>query len=188
MKRRCQTINKSVTFIQEVSVKVGFPRQRICWKSVKTYQHVLFFQKWSKPQEKTLIKTDIYRRIPTSLSTTNVFFQDLRIKSWQGKVIITDIGCYISTAASLHSKHYHTKNFSAFWLDINWNKSKNSTKKGVLARKPLIMKSLFALEWTPDSWGMVILIKKCIKFAWMIPGIIWVWLARCREGRFVKLC
>lgn len=63
--------------------------------------------------------------------------------------------------------------------------------EGTLAHKPQFWKTHSPKNRAPD-WcgiaGVVLLIDKCIKFAWMIAGITRVWrLAQYHGGKFIRL-
>ena len=84
----------------------------------------------------------------------------------------------IHQSSSLRSKCSHTKSLSAFWLRIHWSESKIGQSRGWLgegrntcSQTPWFWKTCLPTNGAHDWCSVVVLIDKCIKFDWTIPGI-----------------
>jgi len=101
------------------------------------------------------------------------------------------VACVASVPVRSERNSGHAKGFFAFGPREKWGESKKSGRKGVgegtegnaCLQSPGFWKTRSPTNGAPDWCGVVILIDKCINFAWMIPVITRAWLTQCQvEG------
>lgn len=176
MKRR-QTINKSAV------------RRSCCKRWLSTTKNLLkiseksgcsIFSEVIKSVERDIFQENFHNFVNYRCILPGFENRILKIQSynyWKLAVISLQLlGC---VAAFLYKELFCILTAHKLKLKQKFSKARGlGVRKGTLAGKPSIMKNLFTHEWTPDWCSMVILIEKCIKFTWMIPGIIWAWHAQ----------
>jgi len=99
------------------------------------------------------------------------------------------VACVASVPVRSERNSGHAKEFFAFGPRKKMGREQKVGRKGVGEGKggnacpqtPWIWKTRSPTNGAPDWCGVVILIDKCISFAWMIPVITRAWLAQCYE-------